>query len=410
MVISRPKAIQHILVANADNYVRPTAAVRVLDGPLGGGLFLAEGAEWRRQRRLLAPAFTPRSTADLTGPILRITATMLATLRDGPLERVPLFDWLQALTMTITATTLLGIDLAPHEEEVQRLATRYKERLVQADLFDFLLPRWVPSPRDLARRRFRRSWLALFDRIVADRRQSGSDPARDAPDADGFFPRLDRSETPRGLLTQQVSTLLVTGSETTGAALFWSVYLLASAPRAIQDRIAAEAAAAGLGEDNEPGSGILDRLPSARAVVHEAMRLYPPALSIVRRALAPDEADGISIPAGTIVQVAPWVLHRHRRHWDRPDTFDPDRFMPGAPSPERYTYLPFGIGPRQCIGAGLALVEATLVLAMLLRRFEITPTTEDPVLPVAQITLQPHAPPPFRLTPRDASAACGPSS
>jgi unspecific monooxygenase len=130
------------------------------------------------------------------------------------------------------------------------------------------------------------------------------------------------------------------------------------------------------------------------------MRLYPPALSIVRRALAPDVADGIEIRKGAIVQTSPWVLHRHRRFWDRPDEFDPDRFSPDAPDPERYTYVPFGIGPRQCIGLQFALTEATLTLAMLLRDFTIAPTTEHPVTPVAQITLQPFDPAPFRLAPR----------
>jgi cytochrome P450 len=136
-------------------------------------------------------------------------------------------------------------------------------------------------------------------------------------------------------------------------------------------------------------------------VLDEAMRLYPPAFSIVRRARAADVADGVAIPKGAIVQTAPWVLHRHRRLWDAPDRFDPTRFLPGAAAPARFTYLPFGAGQRLCIGSQFALAEATLVLALLMRRFRLTPTTDTPVTPVARITLQPDHPPPFRITPRD---------
>jgi cytochrome P450 len=390
MIVSRPGAVHHVLVQNADNYVRPDAAFRVLAPPIGGGLFLAEGEEWRRQRRLLAPDFSPRAVVHLTGDVLRHATAILSRLRAEPLDRVPLFEILQNLTMTIAADAMFGIDLAPYANEVRRIAASYTRQLAQADMFDFLLPLWVPSPRDLPRRRFRRRWLALIGRIVDDRRRMGPH--------DGLFARLDASETPRGILIQQIATLLITGSETTGAALYWSVYLAATAPE-VQARIAAEARSARI--DEATSTELVDRLPYVRAVVSEAIRLYPPALSIVRRALAPDDADGVAIRKGAIVQTAPWVLHRHRRLWERPDAFDPNRFLPDAPPPERYSYIPFGIGPRQCIGMQFALTEATLVLAMLSRDFTIAPTTDRPVTPVAQITLQPFDPAPFRLTPRE---------
>ena len=386
MIVSRPGAVHHILVRNADNYVRPVAAFRVLAPPIGGGLFLAEGEEWRRQRRLLAPDFSPRATALLAADVVRHATAMLSRLRSGPLDRVSLFEILQNLTMTIAADAMFGIDLAPYVNEVRAMAAGYTRRLAQADMFDFLLPPWLPSPRDLPRRRFRRRWLALIGRIVEDRRRMGPH--------DGLFARLDASETPRGLFIPQIATLLITGSETTGASLYWSVYLVATAP-GVQARVAAEARTAGIGESN--AADVLDQLPYTRAVVSEAMRLYPPALSIVRRALAPDVADGVEIGKGAIVQTAPWVLHRHRRLWDRPDEFYPGRFLPDAPAPERYSYIPFGIGPRQCIGMQFALAEATLVLAMLLRDFVLAPTSGTPVTPVAQITLQPFDPAPFRL-------------
>ena len=388
MVISRPRAVHHILVANADNYVRPDAAFRVLEPPIGGGLFLAEGEEWWRQRRLLAPTFSPRAIAGLGKDYLRHATHMLTALHAGPKDQVDLFAIVQDLTMAIAADTMFGIDLTPHANAVRTMASGYTKRLAQADMFDFLLPRWLRSPRDWPRLRFRRRWLELIGRIVDERRRTG--------ELGGLFAQLDASEGPRGLLVPQVATLLVTGSETTGAALYWSIYLAATAPE-MQERVAEEARAADIEADPTTA---LERLVYTRALVNEAMRLYPPALSIVRRAITPDIADGVEIVKDAIIQTAPWVLHRHRLFWDRPNAFDPDRFLPEAPPPERYTFIPFGIGPRQCIGMQFALAEATLVLALLLRDFRIAPTTDRPVTLVARITLQPLDPAPFRLAPR----------
>jgi cytochrome P450 len=389
MIVSRPKAVQHILLRNSDNYVRPEAAHRVLSPPIGDGLFLAEGDEWRRQRKLLTPAFAARAVPHLSTHVVRHARPMLSRLRAGPLDSAPLFETLRDLTIAIAADAFFGIDLAPYAQEVRALSSSYTERLARGDILDFLLPLWLPTPRDWARRRFRRNWLALITRIV--------DARRTPADADSLFAQLDASETPRGIFVQQVATILITGSETTGAALFWSVYLAATRPE-VQARVAEEARAAGI--DGENPAAALERLPYTRAVVSEAMRLYPPALSIVRQALGPDDADGVAIAKGAIVQTAPWVLHRHRLLWTRPDEFDPARFLPGAPEPERYSYIPFGVGARQCIGMQFALAEATLVFAMLMERFGIAPTTDRPVTPVAQITLQPSDPAPFRLAPR----------
>lgn len=389
MIVSRPKAVHHILLRNAENYVRPDAAHRVLSPPIRDGLFLAEGEEWRRQRKLLTPAFAVRAVPHLSTHVAQHARPLLARLHAGPLDSVPLFEILRDLTIAIAARAFFGIDLAPWAEQVRALTSGYTERLSRGDMLDFLFPLWLPTPRDFARRRFRRHWLALMGSIVDERRKLA--------DPDSLFAQLDASETPRGIFVQQVATLLITGSETTGSALFWSIYLCATRPE-VQARIAEEARAAAI-DDANPAAA-LDRLPYTRAVLNEAMRLYPPALSIVRQALADDEADGVPIARGAIVQTAPWILHRHRRLWQRPDEFDPGRFLPGAPEPERFTYIPFGVGPRQCIGMQFALAEGTLMLAMLMEQFRIEPTTARPVTPVAQITLQPSDPAPFRLAPR----------
>ena len=141
----------------------------------------------------------------------------------------------------------------------------------------------------------------------------------------------------------------------------------------------------------------MPRLARTRAVVSEALRLYPPAFALAREAIGPDRVGTIDIPRGAVLMIAPWVLHRHRRLWRDPDAFDPSRFMPGAPPPPRFAYLPFGAGPRVCVGAQFALAEATLVLAMLIREFGVTLDDPVPVMPVAIVTTQPNHPPTFRL-------------
>ena len=141
--------------------------------------------------------------------------------------------------------------------------------------------------------------------------------------------------------------MIVAGHETTAVALFWSLYLLAGAPQ-VQDRLAAEVALLDLGPDR--AAEMLTRLVYTRAVVHEALRLYPPAFTLARQAIAADTAGGVPIPRSTVVLISPWVLHRHRQLWSRPEIFDPDRFLPAAPPPDRFTYLPFG-SVRACASA-----------------------------------------------------------
>jgi len=195
-------------------------------------------------------------------------------------------------------------------------------------------------------------------------------------------------------LVDQVVTLIAAGHETTGVALFWSLWLVVAAPN-VQKRLAAEAETLDLGPDNAAETP--PKLVYTRAVVHEALRLYPPAFTLVRQARAADDAGGIPVPPGAIVFIAPWVLHRHRRLWPQPEVFDPSRFLPGAAVPDRFAYLPFGVGPRVCIGARFALTEATLVLATMIKAFQIERAGSEPVIPVGIVTLQPDHAPLFRL-------------
>jgi cytochrome P450 len=396
IIMSRPAGIQHVLVDNPGNYRRTAAGIRILRPLLGKGLLLSTGEDWRHQRRTLAPAFAPRTMPILARHVAKAAVAAIAALRASCAAPVDLLAAMQFLALEIAGASMFSLEMERYGAELRGLIKDYAAHLGRPSLLDFLLPPSIPSPRDLARWRFRRRWLNLIEQIIASRRSQGSagaprdlfdlmSTARD-PDSGALFPP-DK-------LADQVATMIVAGHETTAVALFWSLYLLSSAP-AIQERLAAEVGSVDLGLEN--AAAVLSTLVYSRAVVHEALRLYPPAFTLARQALRADVAGGITVPARTVVLIAPWVLHRHHRLWAQPEAFDPDRFLPGAPPPDRFAYLPFGIGPRVCIGAQFALTEATLVLATMIQAFHIERADDLPVTPRAIVTTQPDRPPPFRL-------------
>ena len=399
ILLQRPEAIRHILIDNPQNYRRSPAATRVLRPMFGRGLFLSAGEDWRQQRRSVAPAFAPRTVHRLARQVVAATdrlADYLATI-EGRVNLVPVF---QRLALEIIGGAIFSLDMRQYGPELRELILCYAARLGRPSLADFLLPLGVPTLADLARVRFRRRWRRLIHRIIADRAQRAGEAG-----SNDLFDILAAAdpETPPAVaaerLGDQIATIVVAGHETTAAALFWTLYLLARHPGE-QERLAAEIAPLGLTPDN--AADLLPELVRTRAVVDESLRLYPPAFVIVRQALHDDEAGGVPVPKGSLVLIAPWIMHRHRRFWRAPDRFDPSRFMPDAPPPPRFAYIPFGAGPRICVGSPFALTELVLVVASLVRAFRIALPPHRPVTPVGLITLQPDVPPPFRLRPRAA--------
>ncbi len=399
IILNRPRGIHHILVENPQNYCRTRGTIRMLRPLLGNGLLLSEGEHWKHQRRTVAPAFAPRTIPLLARHVATAADAAVARLAASEEAPIDLLTAMQGLALEIAGTSMFSLSMERHRRELRDLIIRYSAGVGRPTPLDFLLPLAIPSLRDLLRRRVRRRWVRLISRIIAERR----DKASDAAPAD-LFDLLSTARDPESGaplsaddLVDQVATLITAGHETTGVALFWSLYLVAAAP-AVQERLAAEVAALDLGPDEADET--LPRLVYTRAVVQEALRLYPPVYAIVRQARSADNADGLEVPAGAIVFIAPWVLHRHRRLWAQPEVFDPARFLPDAPAPDRFVYLPFGIGPRVCIGAQFALTEATLVLAKMLKAFEIRRADSKAVAPVGIVTTQPDHPPLFRLRPR----------
>jgi cytochrome P450 len=396
IILNRPAGIQHILIDNPGNYRRTPATLRMLRPLLGRGLLLSEGEDWKYQRRIVAPALAPRTMPMLARHVAQVTGKVIGKLAAANQPSVDLRTEMQFLALEVAGRSMFSLAMDRHGEALRELVMHYAERLGRPTLLDLLLPPAIPTPRDIARRRVRRQWKELIGRIIAERQ--AMTPGTAPNDLFDLLSTARDPETGAGFagerLLDQVATLILAGHETTAVALFWALYLLAGAPE-IQERLAAEVGAFDLGPDN--AAEILPQLVYTRAVIHETLRLYPPAYTLVRQARRPDNAGGIAVPAGAIVFVAPWVLHRHRRLWTQPEVFDPARFLPDAPPPDRFAYLPFGIGPRVCVGAQFALTEATLALASLIQAFRIERADDEPVQPIAIVTTQPDHPPLFRL-------------
>ena len=397
-VLNTPDSIRHVLVDNYENYVRTPAAIRVLRPILGEGLLIAEGRSWKHQRRTLSPAFTPRAVMPLIPHMLAATDQTIAKLRAARDAPVDLREAMQRMTLEIAGRTMFSFGMDRHGAALRDFVMEYGSNLARPHVFDLILPLSWPSPQDFARARFRKRWTQFVAMLMAERRAAGKQEGAPPSDLFDLMGAARDPETGEAFtdeqLGDQVATMILAGHETTATALFWSLYLLALDP-ATQEQLAAEVKAATV-----DGALDIERLKFTRAVVDETMRLYPPAFLIARAAGAADTIAGMPVKKNDIVLIAPWLLHRHEKLWRDPTAFIPTRFMPPAPPPDRFAYLPFGVGARVCIGAHFALVEATLALAKLIGAFKVELIDKVPVMPVGVVTTQPDRSPMFRITPR----------
>jgi cytochrome P450 len=395
-ILNAPDAIKHVLVENYENYTRTPGGIRVLRPMLGEGLLIAEGKAWKHQRRTLAPAFTPRAVNTLVPHMVAVTDETVAKLKTECDRPIDLREVMQRMTLEIAGRTMFSFEMGRHGATLRDFVFEYGTRLASPHLLDLVLPLSWPTPRDFARARFRKRWTAFVAQLMAERRGAGK--RGDAPPQD-LFDVMDAARDPETgagfsdeLLADEVATMILAGHETTATALFWALYLLALDTES-QERLAREA------RDTE-GTTDPEQLTFTRAVIDEALRLYPPAFLIARAAIGADDVAGYPVRKGDVILIAPWLLHRHEKLWQAPNAFMPARFLPGARPPERFSYLPFGAGARVCIGAHFALVEATLALARLVGACRIGLVDKSPVLPVGVVTTQPNRSPMFRITSR----------
>ncbi|MBN8992571.1 MAG: cytochrome P450 [Rhizobiales bacterium] len=403
-ILNTPDAIRHVLVDNYENYTRTPASFRVLRPLVGDGLLTAEGRPWKYQRRTLAPAFTPRAVTTLVPHMLAATDEAIAKLSAASHGPVDLREAMQRMTLEIAGRTMFSFGMDRHGAALRDFVTEYGDRLARPHFLDMVLPPGWPSPKDFLRARFRKRWTAFVAMLMAERRAAGKNdgaPPRDLFDLMGAArdPESGAAFTDEQL-GDEVATMILAGHETTATALFWSLYLLALDP-ATQEEVATEVRSATTNGALATVGGAVDieRLKFTRAVVDETMRLYPPAFLIIRAAAGRDTIGGMPVKKNDVVLVAPWLLHRHEKLWRDPNAFMPQRFMGDAP-PDRFAYLPFGVGARVCIGAHFALVEAVLALAKIIGAFRVGMVDKAPVLPVGVVTTQPDRSPKFAITPR----------
>ena len=397
-IVNAPDAIRHVLVDNYENYTRTPVGMRVLRPVLGEGLLIAEGKAWKHQRRTLAPAFTPRAVGMLVPHMVAVIRETVEALKQNQGAPIDLRHVMQHMTLEIAGRTMFSFEMGRHGSTLRDFVMEYGERLARPHFLDMLLPLSWPSPQDFSRARFRKRWTAFIAMLMAERRAAGKTEGAPPSDLFDLMVQARDPETGKPFTDQQlgdeVATMILAGHETTATALFWSLYLLSLDP-ATQDEVAAEVTA--LPADT---ASDVERLKFTRAVIDETMRLYPPAFLIARAAHADDTIAGYPVRKGDLIMIAPWLLHRHEKLWREPNAFVPSRFMPPAPPPDRFAYLPFGVGARVCIGAHFALVEATLALARLIGAFRIELIDKAPVMPVGVVTTQPDRSPMFVIKPR----------
>jgi cytochrome P450 len=393
--ITHPDLIQRVLIENSANYGRSPMTDR-LKFIMGEGLVTADGEQWARQRRMMQPIFQ-RDKLDGLIPVMAAAAEDMLARWDG-LERsgtpIDVGSQMGRLALDVITRALFGTSGGAIADEVIRSVPILQE--YTAYLFWTLNPLAgkFPTPNY---RRFAAALAALdaiIYRFIRERMAAGAG-AGDMLDAllKTRDPETGAAMTEKAL-RDEVITLFLAGHETTANALTWTWYLLDRNPEA-RERLEGEAAALA---SNPATAEDLNRLPYARRVAQEAMRIYPPVWMFNRLALGADTLGGYSIPQGTTVFIPPWVLHRHPSWWENPDRFDPDRFTPARSAGRpRHIYLPFGAGLRTCIGSHLALMEMQVGLASVASSYRLRPTSDHPVSAQALITTRPRTPIVMRL-------------
>ncbi len=395
-VISDPAAIRRVLVENASNYKKDALQLRVLGTGLGQGLLTADGDTWRAQRRALAPLFTPRRVAEFL-PSMVASADWLmqrwGSLRNG--RRLDISSEMSLVALDVLERTIFPDGLGRDPAEFAQALSAFFESTGELHPFDLMdLPRFVPriGAKD------KKPALTFLDtavrEIVAERRaqlatNSGAPQAK--PDLLTLLLQAADPETGLGLTEEEVRANIVTfigaGHETTANGLTWSLFLLSQHP---EWRAQAEAEADAALAKGPVTAATFDDLPLVRAVFDEALRLYPPAATLSREAIEPDMVCGRRVKAGATVVISPYVLHRHKTLWVEPDHFNPARFLPGnRESIDRFAYLPFGAGPRVCIGQGFALQEAVILLATILHKVRLELAPNHMPMPIQRVTLRP---------------------
>lgn len=395
--VSHPDGVKHILQDQHRRYSKDTIQYNALATITGRGLLTSDGPFWLRQRRLAQPAFSRPRMMALDQIIVPAARAMLdrweMAAHSG--KTLDIDSEMMRLTLEIVGKALFSIDLSREAGRLTGAVLTALDHIMYRARNMLVPPDFVPTPRNL---RFRRAVRTLDEAVyglIAERRHCGQ-PGEDLL---GMLLQARDEETGQPMSDLQVRdeilTMLIAGHETVASALTWAIYLLAghTAARAVL-RAEVERVLAG----REPGFQDLGSLAYTGQVFSEALRLYPPAWVITRKAQEADELGGYGIPSGALVIMSPYVLHRRPDFWEDPLEFLPERFLIEREAHQhRFAYIPFGAGPRICIGSSFATIEATLILAMITQRFWLDLVPGAPIQMDALVTLRPHGGLPMRI-------------
>jgi cytochrome P450 len=396
--LSHPDHIQQVLQTNVANY-RKGRDYRILKLSLGEGLLTSDGALWQRQRKMTQPAF---HSAQIAGFVRVMENHALAMMERWETlaasgQSFDVLPDLMRLTLNIVSEALFSTNLESDIAVIKETLDVGREYTVDRAWSVVRVPQQLPTRRNLHHRRSLANFHAILDRMVEERRKSSAQVndllsmLMDARDEDGA-PMSAKQ------LRDEMATLLTAGHETTTLVLAWALFLIGSNPE-VAERMSGEV---GFLNGRAPGYEDLSRLRYTRNVAEETMRLYPPVWVLSRTAIGDDEMGGFKIPAGSEILIFPYVTHRHPKWWTEPDKFDPDRFLPERTVGRlRGAYLPFGLGPRTCIGLNFAMTEILVVLALIMQRFRLELAMDPEKMKLdASVTLRPKAGVPIRITKR----------
>jgi cytochrome P450 len=383
-MLADPAGYKRVMLDNLANYPKSEIMRRMLRPAIGESLFNADGPEWKWQRQAVAPVFTHRNVVALA-PAMSATAARAV-------ERLPRIGRAELVSEMLTATFDVICDVALSGREhfdshaFGDAITRYFQTAGRTSLLDFLgVPEWFPRPGEWIAGAAVRTMHGMVAEAIAARRKVVASPADDLLDhmLTAEDPETGRRMTPENLV-HNMQFFIVAGHETTALAISWALYLLANSPGAqgrareeVRSRLKGRVAAA----------GDLEAMPFINQVLEETMRLYPPVGLLARHVVARDELCGRAIHPNDILFLPIWALHRHELLWENPELFDPDRFAPGTLR-DRYQYLPFGAGPRVCVGANFAMMQAGIILSTLIQNFRFTQARPLPQ-PVMTMTVRP---------------------
>lgn len=387
-MVMDPDALRHILRDNVANYPKSVVTKLILEPAIGDSLFVAEGQDWLWQRRTAAPVFSHRNVAALA-PVMTAAAERASDrIGKGAGRAVNCYDEMVTATFEVISDVTFSDGEGFDRASVHRAIEDYMAQTARVSLLDIIgAPAWVPRPGRILAGSAMRQMKRVADGSIQRRRSEGNPGVPDLLDLllAGEDPKSGRKMTTPEL-RDNLLTFIVAGHETTALTLSWALYLCAFDP-AVQAAARDEAQAV-LGARAATAADIA-ALPLTRRIVDETLRLYPPAAFLSRTAQAADTLCGREVLPGDTVILPIYALHRHHALWDRPDSFDPSRFTEAKPT-ERYAYLPFGDGPRVCIGANFALQEAVIILATLLARFRFALVPGKTPNPVMILTLRPE--------------------